>query len=239
MSEADEVIKKLNREQKDYLNRYFAHAPESLKENLQVVHMPEGTTFIHEGTPADKVFILLKGRVSAVDYRVRETVYGFCHFEPIEVFGVMEILGHMTHYRTTLATTQESLFLKISADLFAKWILKDVDALQMEIEKVLGYLLEQARKERLYVLLPGIERIYLILTKLYETYGKYDTYSVYMSRKDFSEMTGLSERTVTRALKEMEEKGLITRDGWNIVMTWKQYNLIKEQMKDQINEMEE
>ena len=40
-------------------------------------------------------------------------------------------------------------------------------------------------------------------------------------------------------LKELEEKKLITRNGWNIVMTWKQYKQIKELMKDQINEMGE
>ena len=102
----------------------------------------------------------------------------------------------------------------------------------METERIIGYLLDQSRKERLYVLLPGNERVYLILANLYETYGKFDTYSVYMSRKDFSEVTGLSERTITRALKELEEKKLITRNGWNIVMTWNQYKQIKELMKE-------
>ena len=239
MSEADEIIRKLNTKQRNYLNRYFAHAPESVTGSMQVVRMPEGTTFIQEGMPVDKVYVLLKGCVSAVDYRVRETVYGFCHFNPIETFGAMEILGHMDQYRTTLATTRDSLFLKIPRDSFEKWILKDVDALQMETERTIGYLLDQSRKERLYVLLPGNERVYLILTNLYETYGKFGTYSVYMSRKDFSEVTGLSERTITRALKELEEKKLITRNGWNIVMTWNQYNKIKELIKDQINEMGE
>ena len=101
--------------------------------------MPEGTTFIQEGMPVDKVYVLLlKGCVSAVDYRVRETVYGFCHFNPIETFGAMEILGHMDQYRTTLATTRDSLFLKIPRDSFEKWILKDVDALQMETERLSG-----------------------------------------------------------------------------------------------------
>ena len=66
----------------------------------------------------------------------------------------MEILGHMDQYRTTLATTRDSLFLKIPRDSFEKWILKDVDALQMETEQIIGYLLDQSRKERLYVLLP-------------------------------------------------------------------------------------
>ena len=40
-------------------------------------------------------------------------------------------------------------------------------------------------------------------------------------------------------MKELEEKKLITRNGWNIVMTWNQYKQIKELMKDQINEMGE
>ena len=40
-------------------------------------------------------------------------------------------------------------------------------------------------------------------------------------------------------MKELEEKKLITRNGWNIVMTWNQYNKIKELIKDQINEMGE
>ena len=48
MSEADEIIRKLNTEQRNYLNRYFAHAPESVTGGTQVTRMPEGTTFIQE-----------------------------------------------------------------------------------------------------------------------------------------------------------------------------------------------
>ena len=236
MSEVDDEISRLTAKQQNYLNSYFTYAPESLKSSIQVVRMPAGTTFIQEGAPLDKVFILLKGSVSAVDYRVRETVYGFCHFEPIEIFGTMEILGYMSHYKTTLATTQDSLFLKIPGDACRKWILNDVSALRLETQRIIGYLLEQSRKERLYVMLPGNERVYLILTNLYETYGKCDTYSVYLSRKDFSEVTGVSERTITRALKDLEEQKLISRDGWNIVMTWEQYRKIRELVRVQINE---
>lgn len=236
MSEVDDVISRLTAKQQNYLNSYFTYAPESLKSSIQVVRMPAGTTFIQEGAPLDKVFILLKGSVSAVDYRVRETVYGSCHFEPIEIFGTMEILGYMSHYKTTLATTQDSLFLKIPGDACRKWILNDVSALRLETQRIIGYLLEQSRKERLYVMLPGNERVYLILTNLYETYGKRDTYSMYLSRKDFSEVTGVSERTITRALKDLEEQKLISRDGWNIVMTWEQYRKIRELVRVQINE---
>lgn len=59
---------------------------------------------------------------------------------------------------------------------------------------------------------------------------------MYLSRKDFSEVTGVSERTITRALKELEEQGLISRDGWNIVMTWEQYQRIRKLVRVQNNE---
>ena len=39
MSEADEIIRKLNTEQRNYLNRYFAHAPESVTGSMQVIRM--------------------------------------------------------------------------------------------------------------------------------------------------------------------------------------------------------
>ena len=46
----------------------------------------------------------------------------------------------------------------------------------------------------------------------------------------------MSERTITRALKELEEQGLISRDGWNIVMTWEQYQRIRKLVRVQNNE---
>ena len=52
-------------------------------------------------------YVLLQGQVSAVDYRVQEAVYGFFQFYPIELFGVMEILGGMERYKTSLAAVEK------------------------------------------------------------------------------------------------------------------------------------
>lgn len=55
----------------------------------------------------------------------------------------------------------------------------------METKEIVNYLLEQARKERLYVLLSGNQRVYQVLIKLYKSYEENGTYSAYISRKDF------------------------------------------------------
>lgn len=232
------VIGKLEAEKRNYLLSYFSGAPRWLMDKFQVVRIPAGDTFISEGEVADRVYILLEGRVSAVDYRVQEAVYGFFHFYPIEMFGVMEILGGMDRYMTTLAAIDSCVFLKISRDKFEQWLRTDMSAFRLQAKEIVNYLLEQARKERLYVLLPGNERIYLVLINFYEAYAKGGKYSFYISRKDFAEMTGLSERTITRTIKALEAGDYVKKEGWNITLTYDQYKQLKQLIADRMNEME-
>lgn len=235
MNEAAAQIEKLDKENRDYLNRYFANAPDWLMDALQIVRFPKSVTFIDEGDKADRIYILLSGRVLAVDYRVREMVYGFFEFYPVQTFGTMEILVSMDRFKSALMTMEDSVFLKISREKFERWLRSDLQAFQMEAEKVARYLLEQARRERLQVLLQGVERVYLVLIKMYELYAKNDCCVIYMSRKDFAETTGLSERTISRIIKELEKKDYIRKDGWDIIITRKQYLRIKALIEDKIN----
>ena len=57
--ETQKQIEKLNPEKVDYLKQYFAGAPRWLLEQFQVIEVPAGTVFIHEGDPADSVYVLL------------------------------------------------------------------------------------------------------------------------------------------------------------------------------------
>lgn len=234
MSEVDVLMKKLDEESRSYLEKYFGNAPGWLMDTFQVVHMPKNRTFIAEGEQADKVYILLKGMVLAVDHRVQEMAYGFIRFHPVEVFGVMEIMLDLNEYKTTLMTTRDSVFLRTSREKFEKWIKNDINAFRMETKKVGTYLLEEVRKERLYVLIQGVERVYLVIHELYQTYARNGVLRIYMSRKDFSETTGVSERTVTRTLKDLEQRGFLTRDGWNLVVNKEQYLMIRALIEDKM-----
>jgi CRP/FNR family cyclic AMP-dependent transcriptional regulator len=235
MNEAEVQIGRLNQEKQEYLKKYFSDAPDWLMDEFRVIRFPSGTTFIEEGDPADTVCLLLKGKVLAVDYRVKEMAYGFCEFQPLEVFGTMEILIGKNHFQTTLMTTKDSTLLKIGREKFEKWIRSDLNAFQMEAERISRYLVEQARNERLKVLLQGAERVYLVLLKMYEIYAVGDHCSIYMSRKGFAETTGLSERTISRILKDLEQKSYIARSGWNIIISKEQYLKMKALIADKMN----
>ena len=132
MSEALKLIQQLNKQDRDYLETYFAGAPFWLMEAFQIIRFPGNKTFITEGDPAVEIYILLKGSVVAEEHRVKDMTYGFIRFIPIEVFGVMELMFEMNEYQTTLVTAADCLFLKTSRDAFRKWFEHDFCAYRME-----------------------------------------------------------------------------------------------------------
>lgn len=221
------MIKQLNKEEGEYLEDYFKDAPAWLWDSFQVLNLPPKTSFIEEGEEAKDIFILLKGNVTAIDYRVEEIVYRHYDFTPIEVFGAMEIICEMDSYMTTLMTVKDCLFLRCSRAKYEKWLLEDIHAFRIQSATITKYLLNQVRKERLYLLLNGRERLAIVLTRLYEVYAEDNSSTIYVSRKEFVETTGLSERTITRLLKEFEEKKIIHRKGWEIIISFAQYQEIK------------
>lgn len=227
MSNINDVIKKLNKSEREYLLDYFKDAPSWLMESFQVLNLPPKTSFIEEGEEAKDIFILLKGNVTAIDYRVEEIVYRHYDFTPVEVFGAMELICEMDYYMTTLMTVKNCILLKCSRAKYEKWLLNDIHAFQIQSATITKYLLKQVRKERLYLLLSGRERLAIVLMRLYEVYAENNSSTIYVSRKEFVETTGLSERTITRILKEMEEKKVIHRKGWEIIISFEQYQEIK------------
>ena len=239
MGKLKQVIQSLDPDSRQYLEHYLEEAPDWLLEAFQVIRVAKNALFIEERDAADQIYILVRGRVLAVDYRVRDIAYGFFEFVPIEVFGAMEIICEMEQYMSSLLTLEESFFLKIRRSIFEKWLRSDNKAFQMQTRKVGRYLLKQARRERLNVLLPGLERVALVLMRMYEVYAQEHHGKLYLSRKDFAETTGLCERMITRILKELEQKEYLTREGWCIHMSQEQYQKLKTLVENKIDGMEE
>lgn len=50
-------------------------------------------------------------------------------------------------------------------------------------------------------------------------------------------MTGLSERTITRAIKNLEAQGYITKEGWNITLNKEQYQRLKQLVDAKMSEI--
>ena len=234
MSELDNVWKYLNDESRIYLEQFLKNAPRWLLEEFQEVLLSKDTEFITESDPANTVYILLTGVVKATDLRVFPVVYDFIRFYPVEIFGAMEFLLGEETYKTTLITVTNCRFLKLSKDQFAKWVLNDINALKMFTASMTKYLLEQCRKERLFMFLQGEERVLLFLNDFYEKNHSDDKVIIDMSRNDLAKGTALSVRTVNRTVKDFIEEGLLMKKGRKLVLPFEKYKEIKNRLADKI-----
>lgn len=238
MNEVVELIDELHTKERDYLNNYLANAPKWLLEAFQIVRIKKGNTFIHENAYVDTVYILVEGVVKATDYRVQEIAYDYARFYPVEVFGAMEFLMGYEEYKTTLITETDCRFLRVSKDQFAKWMLTDIHAVLEQVKAMSVYLLEQVRKERLFLFLQGADRLFLLFMQIYQKSARHKVCRIRLTRKDLSNSTGLCIKTINRCVKKMEEDGYISREGRTIVIDQEQYRRIKAVVSEKIDEVE-
>ena len=227
ISRVMELQKSLPSEQRKYLNDYLSNAPRWVLESMQVVYKRKHTVFIEENTPADYVYILAEGVVRAIDYRIQGVAYDYMWFYSIKVFGAMEDFFNIPSYMTTLSTVTDCTMLVISKANYERWIWNDKNAMHMEVESMGKYLLEQNRKDRVFLFLQGMDRIIYMFVKNYEQRNKNSTFILEMSRQELAERSGFSIKTVNRSVKRMEEDDFIGRDGRKIVISKEQYIKMK------------
>ena len=116
-----------------------------------------------------------------------------------------------------------------------KWVLNDINAMKMFTEAMTKYLLEQCRKERLFLFLQGEERVLLFLNDFYEKNRSEDKVIIDMSRNDLAKGTALSVRTVNRTIKELIKEGFLSKKGQKLILTFEKYMEIKERLANKID----
>lgn len=221
------LISSLSSDKKEYMNHYLRNAPRWFLESMQVVQKEKNNVFIEEGTRVDQVHLLIDGIVRAIDYRIFGIEYDYMWFYAIKAFGAMEILLKMDEYKTTLMTVTPCTFLVVPRNKFETWMFNDMNALHMELEDMGTSLLEQARKERVFLFLQGMDRLIYLFTQIYERSKKDGDVLVSRTRKELSERSGLSIKTINRSITKMVQNGYITREGNKIRITHDQYLAMK------------
>lgn len=88
------------------------------------------------------------------------------------------------------------------------------------------YLYEQGVTSRTYMFVPGTDRLAVLFERRYKKYAKNGKLSFTNTRQELAEYSGLSVKTVNRAVKKFEEQGLISRIGKTFYIDEKQYEQI-------------
>ena len=97
------------------------------------------------------------------------------------------------------------------------------------------YLLEEDRQNRLFLLLQGKDRLFVVLMQYYEKYAVNGKCLVRLTRTELSDRTRLSLRTINRTIKHMEDMGYIGKRTSKITINKDQYEQISAYISRQIN----
>ena len=141
---------------------------------------------------------------------------------------IREVILDIDNYMTTLKTTTKCVFVKIPRKLFEKWLYSDTEALKRESKMVARNLLDEGRNERLLLFIQGADRLAFLLIKRYEYYNVKGKLRLDYDRQNIADATGMCIKTVSRAIKQFEDSGLITKDSRKITVDSEQYKKLKE-----------
>lgn len=231
-----EGMKQLKSEKKEYLDKFLENAPIWLLNSIQFVNMKKNFVFIKERGEVDKIYILLDGIVKGIDYRMFGIAYSYMRFSPIKVFGSMELILEVPTFKTTLVTVTDCKMLVIPIHKYAKWMHNDINALFMDTKSMVNYLLEQARKERIFLFLQGTDRLFMLFMQMYEESAKNHICKINLTRQELSDCSGLCVKTVNRAVKKLENEHFIEKEGHKLIVTKQHYLKIKEYITQKIDQ---
>lgn len=213
------------------LEEFLKNLPESLKEKAEIVTMPKDTLFIENGKSVNKIYILVKGRVKAADYRINEVVYDYTWFEPIELFGAMEFYMGYEKYITTLITMSECVMITFTMQQFRQWIQNDIDTMLSQVKIMMNRLNDQSSKERAFMFLSGQERLMYVLTKIFHEHEREGECVVQMTQEELANHSGINLRTATRAIQKLCENGKLTKRSRKLFINLEQCSWMEQQLK--------
>ncbi len=215
---------------------YFQNAPLWLIDCVSVERISKGTIFLREGDPVDTMYFIAKGVIKGTDVRIYGMSFDYMISVGVYAYGGMELLMGLERYQTSLQALTDCIVLKIPTPQFAKWLNSDISALAQEARLMGGYLLEQTYKVRAFLFLQGADRLAMLLKTLYELDAPDGVLRLATNRQELSDFTGLSVKTITRAVQKLRRDGLVRKEGRVLVVNEEQYLRIKENLSQVLSE---
>jgi len=186
-------------------------------------HFKDGENIFHEGTKPPGLYVVCRGHAKV--YKTSRT--GEQLLVRIENPG--DLLGHISllvggAYAGSAESMGESVVSLIDQDKFFRFLRQTPDA-SIALLKALSLDVRRGEdKARDIAYKPARARLATILLDLVKTNengngnGSILNRAVFMKRKELAEMAGLTPETITRVLKDFEQRNLIKKQKDSIVV---------------------
>lgn len=220
---------------KEYMKEYFKHAPEWVYDSCSIINLNKNDIFITEESNVQSIYILVDGFVKATDFRIQGAIYNFMWFQPALAFGALEVLLNERTYKTTLMASTPCTLIRLPRVVYEQWVKEDVNMLFTESSQNIAHLMNQSRRERIYLFMQAVDRLAYFMMNYYEQFEQDGICTVKLTRQDLSDCTGVSVKTITRSLGNLMEHGCIGKRGNRIVITKMQYGKLQEYIAERVD----
>jgi CRP/FNR family transcriptional regulator, cyclic AMP receptor protein len=214
-------------------NKYFKQLLQNdILNYCKVRRIETGTRFVTSKEEVNKVWILLLGKVRALEEYTTGDIYIFQKFDAPEVFGEMEALAEIPHYRASLIAETECVFITLPVNIYLRFLKENSGFLYKRTQVIIKRVLDEERDNRIYLMLKGIDRIKLYFIQHYELSESEKVCVLKTTRQQIADETGYSIKTVNRVMKKLKEDNFLNIVGQKILITEKQYKKMIESIEE-------
>lgn len=206
----------------------FQNCTEEVKYYMRIMEVDENETLIEAGEKCSNIYIILSGKVTGIEWPMKERPYFFKDYGPGDFFGEIEHFADLSNYRISVITVTRCRVLVIPVTYYMEWLQNDVEALYLRTKVNMSRLISQTADARKYLFIEGRERLMMYLIRKYEQKQPLKkVLELKQSRDQISEEIGFSVKTLNRNIKKLKEDDLIQIQKGKIVITEEGYIRMK------------
>lgn len=226
------MVSSISDEHLQYLKNLFFACPQVVQNSITIVHNPMQHNLITTYQDTRNVFVLLKGRLQAIEERVVDIPYGFTEIQPINIVGDYELFTDMQGHYVTLKTLEPSTFLQIPSSMYLYWIKSDANALFMRTQMLMKELSIQTQQQRQFLFMDNRTKLIIFLLRVCEQQEEASIYIVNKTREKIAAQIGCSIRTLNRIILSLHTQALLFVHHGKIHITQTQRTMLTIEIKE-------
>lgn len=216
------------------LEPWARHLPSSLRARCQLLHVDKDEEPVRMLEACTHVYVLCSGRIRTTIRSISGNSFTVDEFEAPTFFGEMELLAGSPHTLGSLVALTPCTFITIPGAAYLAWLQSDLEALSTRSQWVIRSLLRQMGNARSLMGWNSTQRLLFVLFQCCPHAVGSEGALIHATRAELAERAGVSTKTVSRALGELEERGLVHRAGKSIRIEQSAYGHLDEDIRHEL-----
>ena len=209
------------------LKQLFANCPVEVLQQMQLIRLRKNQNLISTYQTSNPVFVLLDGRLQAIEERVVDIPYSFTELHPVDIVGDYELFTGMEGHYVTLKTMEASCCARLRAASYLHWMKSDANALFLRTQMLMKELSVQTQLQRQYLFMDNRTRLLLFLLRSNGQSGG----RIPATRERIAASIGCSVRTCNRIILTLSQEGFVDCIHGKLQISEQQRSAIKKELE--------